>query len=175
MTCRRLWAGTTVQTVIADTTDDFDRPDANPKTIEFGPAETITFVAVHQSADLTDVDSGGSVIARWLCTLGDRVYQVKGFNGNTIQVSFTPATGGTFAVIKKVTVDNGKPILVSTSPEPGLIVKGGVDITFSADITDGGAGFDGKFKSDNTPHERTGLMTNLSTAGTLVAGTNDDD
>ena len=90
----------------ADTTDDFDNPDANPKTIDFTSGTPITFVAVHRSAGLMD-------------QITSDTYQVKGFNGNTIQVSFTPTTGGTFAVIKTVMVDNGRPILVSTSPEAG--------------------------------------------------------
>ena len=37
-------------------------------------------------------------------------------------------------------MDNVKPTLVTTSPDIPLVVKGGVNITFSADFTDGGAG-----------------------------------
>ena len=127
-----------------------DGPDANPKTIDYTTG-TITVVAVHQSSGLTDSDDA---------------YQVKAFNGNSIQVSFTPATGGTFATIKKVNVDNGRPILVSTSPEAGLIVKGNTDITFSADITDGGAGFDSAFSNLVDGNER-GIKNDLSPSGLL--------
>ena len=140
---------------IAGNADDFDNPDANPKTIDFAASTgTITFVAVHRSSGLTD-------------QISDNRYQVKAFNGHSIQVSFTPETGGTFATIKTVNVDNGRPILVSTSPEPGLIVKGNTSITFSADITDGGAGFDSKFTSDNEANNN-GLDFDLSNAGILT-------
>ena len=40
-----------------------------------------------------------------------------------------------------VLVDNVKPSLVTTSPAIPLVVRGGVNIVFSADITDGGAGY----------------------------------
>ena len=82
-------------------------------------------------------------------------------------MSYTPS-GGTFAVIKTVTVDNGKPSLVSNSPEPGLIVKGNTDITFSADITDSISGYDAKFTT-GTPER--GIKGDLSNADLLNDGT----
>lgn len=135
-----------------------DGPDANPKEVAFTAGTPMVVVAVHQSSGLTD---------------GDNLVQVKAFNGNSIQVSFTPDTGGTFATIRSVRVDNGRPILVSTSPEPGLIVKGNTNITFSADFTDGGAGFASTFESDDTgPQE---LEDALSPAGILTAAGADAD
>ena len=38
-------------------------------------------------------------------------------------------------------MDNVKPVLVTNSPAIPLVVKGGVNVTFSADITDGGSGY----------------------------------
>ena len=138
-----------------DPDDDIDGANANPKSIAF-TSGTITFVAVHRSSGLTDDGT---------------TYQVKAFNGNTIRVSFTPTGGGTFATIKTVMVDNGKPALVATSPDPGLIVKGNVDITFSADITDSGAGFDAKYGSA-TAEPPTGIAADLSPDGLLTAANN---
>ena len=67
-------------------------------------------------------------------------YQVKAFNGNRIQVTYTPS-GGQFATIKTVMVDNVKPQVVTSSPAIPLIITDSVDLTFSADITDGGSGY----------------------------------
>lgn len=138
-----------------------DGANANPKAMSFTANIPITFVAVHRSAGLTD-----TLLVR----------QVKAFNGNRIQVSYTPGTGSTFATIKTVLVDNGKPTLVSTSPEPGLIVKGGVDITFSAEITDNGSGFAGKFGNFAGPNDTppaSGLAASLYSQGLLTANSND--
>ena len=84
------------------------------------------------------------------------VYQVKAFNGNRIQVTYSPEAGNTFATIKTVKVDNVRPALITQSPAIPLIVRGNTDVTFSADFTDGGAGFDAKFDgglgADLGPH-----------------------
>ena len=103
--------------------DDFDGGDANPKVL-VGSGER-TIVAVHQSSGLTDANT---------------TYQVKAFNGNRIQITYTP-TGGQFATIKTVTVDNVKPAVVTSSPAIPLIITDSVDLTFSADVTDGGSGY----------------------------------
>ena len=123
---------------VNDGDNDNDGPDANPKAVTLGTAE---IVGVHQSSGLDDT---GAV-------------QVKAFNGNRIQITFTP-TGGQFSTIKTVIVDNVKPQLVTSSPDIPLIVTSGVDLTFSAEVTDGGSGYTG---------------TNTATAGIHLLG--DDD
>ena len=67
--------------------------------------------------------------------------QIRGFNGNRIQVEYKPVTSETFATYETITVDNVKPQLVTVSPSTPLIAKGAVDITFSADILDGVSGY----------------------------------
>ena len=67
-------------------------------------------------------------------------YLVRGFNGNTISITYE-STGGALPESTTILVDNVNPNLVTLSPTVPLIVKGNVDITFSADVTDGGAGF----------------------------------
>lgn len=145
----------------AGATTSVDGPDANPKTIPIDAAVVIE--AVHQSSGLVDercdidgqtgAGTNESAYDAGECTTG-AAYQVKAFNGNRIQVSHTPS-GGTFATIEIVRVDNGKPALVSNSPTPGLIVKGNTDITFSADITDSISGY-----------------TTINTGGANAAGIN---
>ena len=162
-------------------TTTVDGPDANPKTIHLPAGTNAIIEAVHKSSGLVDgrCDINGAPAAddndnndkaydTTECGTAEvstvHSYQVKAFNGNKIQVSYT-STDGTFAVIKNVTVDNGKPSLVSTSPAPGLIVKGNTDITFSADITDSTSGFAGKFTG------AAGLTNALSPDGLLNDGT----
>ena len=134
-----------------DANDEFDNPDANPKRIGFTDGQTLTIVAVHQSSGLADDRTGN-------------VYQVKAFNGNRIQITYSPEAGNTFSTIKTVKVDNVRPALITQSPAIPLIVRGNTDVTFSADFTDGGAGFDAKFDP--------GLKADLASRGVLVAGTN---
>ena len=106
--------------------DDIDGPDANPKTLVGNEA---VIVGVHESSGLTDTDA---------------IVEVKAFHGNRIQVTYTPpAAEGAFATIRTVTVDNVKPQLVADSPAVPLIVTSGVDLVFSADITDGTSGYNG--------------------------------
>ncbi|MCY4623513.1 MAG: hypothetical protein OXC99_00675 [Chloroflexi bacterium] len=158
----------TQKVAVADGTA-LDGPDANPKTIPI--AALVTIEAVHKSSGLVDArcdingESGDgttdSAYDEGECTTGN-AYQVKAFNGNRIQVSYTP-DDNTFGSVKTVRVDNGRPSLVSSSPAPGLIVKGNANITFSADITDSVSGFAAKFTGDN------GLGANLSDAGILTS------
>ena len=83
--------------------------DANPKTLV---SNTATIVAVHKSSGLDDT--------------GNHV-QVKGFHGNRIQITYTPAANtGEFATIRTVVVDNVKPQLVSNSPAVPLIITDNV-------------------------------------------------
>ena len=120
--------------------------DKNPKTIELASGQ-LTVVAVHKSSGLID-----NTIAT----------QVKAFNGNKIQISYTPQGTGEFATIKNVIVDNVKPALVTNSPTVPLITKGSVDLTFSADITDGGSGFSSGYSSPGA-----GLAGTLSDSGSI--------
>ena len=96
---------------------------------------TATIVGVHKTTGLTDTDS---------------VVQVKAFHGNRIQVTFTPqASDGAFATIRTVIVDNVKPLLVTNSPDAPLIVTDGVNLVFSADITDADSGYTTKVNAGN--------------------------
>ncbi len=160
----------------AGATTSTDGPDANPKTISVATAATI--VAVHKSSGLTDArcadvssPADGDVLDPGECEGSGQTYQVKAFNGNRIQISYTPGTGD-FASIKTVLVDNGRPTLVSTSPEPDLIVKGNTDVTFSADITDSGSGYTALNTGGSTP---TGINALTDTAGTLSTTNNVTD
>ena len=107
----------------AGDTDENRGPDANPKAVTSG---TATIMGVHKSSGLDDTNA----------------VMIKAFNGNRIQVTFTPE-GGQFATIKTVIVDNVKPALVTTAPDIPLITSDGVDLVFSADVTDGGSGYTG--------------------------------
>ena len=65
--------------------------------------------------------------------------EIRAFTGNRIEITHRPTSG--FAVTKTITIDNVDPVLVTNSPDIPLVVKGGVNITFSADITDTGSGY----------------------------------
>ena len=65
------------------------------------------------------------------------------------RLSTSRRTGNTFATFATIIVDNVKPAAGHQRSEPPLIVKGSVDITFSADITDGGSGYDAKVAHDS--------------------------
>ena len=159
-----------------------DGPDANPKKIYISAAVDVIIEAVHKSSGLidarcdigdpdSDTDGNDRVYEAAECgattATAATAYQVKAFNGNRIQVSYTP-TGGTFASIETVKVDNGRPSLVSNSPTPGLIVKGNTDITFSADITDSISGY----TSTNTTAAGS-IHTKDDGGAVLTTGTND--
>ena len=111
--------------------------DINPRTITLsgGQASTATLTVVQQFTDgdlPSDTPTGN---------------QIRGFNGNRIQIEYRPADSNTFATYATITVDNVKPALVINAPAIPLVVKGSTDITFSADITDGGAGYTGDEKA----------------------------
>ena len=130
----------------SDTTPGIDlgRPDANPKTIVL-PAGVATVTAVHQSSGLRDNRFCETTPADDLpdCVTEPRTegnqYQIKAFNGNRIQISHTPNQQLGRRV--QVVVDNVDPTIVVQSPATDLVTKGGVNVTFSADVTDTGAGF----------------------------------
>ena len=90
--------------------------------------------------------------------------EIKAFSGNVIQVTYTP--GGTLGVVKTLTVDNVKPTLVTMSPEIPLVVKGNTNITFSAELTDGGSGY----TATNT--RTAGINQLTGGVGVLAADTN---
>ena len=130
-----------------DDTNNIDGPDANPKTLE---ANTATIVGVHESSGLTDTDE---------------LVEVKAFHGNRIQVTYTPpAAEGAFATIRTVVVDNVKPQLVADSPSVPLIVTSGVDLVFSADVTDGTSGYNTDIESDAAVHLQEGTEGVLNDA-----------
>ncbi len=91
--------------------------------------------------------------------------EIRGFNGNRIRVRYSPTNAfGTTAIIL---VDNVNPTLVTLSPDIPLVVKGNTNVTFSAEITDGGAGYTGTNTSEGGIHALT------SSPGILVALAND--
>lgn len=154
-----------------DASNDIDGPDANPKTLE--ATTGVVLVGVKKSSGLVDAS--------------DTSVQVKAFHGNRIQVTFTPeATTGQFATIRTVVVDNVKPQIVTNSPNIPLIVSDGVNLTFSANITDADSGYTTKVGTttgatspdiedqDNgaapIPDRTTGVETNHGGIRLVVAG-----
>ena len=123
----------------------------NPRTVGIGTAITVV-------QEFTSLDANG---------LPDTDGEIRAFNGNRIQIMFEPDSG--FATTKIITVDNVQPILVTSSPAIPLVVKGGVDVTFSADLTDGGSGYTAKVGTSGT----TDIDDLTGTPGLLAAGTND--
>ncbi len=123
--------------------DNYDNPDANPKVIKLASGNTtLRVTVVRKSSDLMDGGVPDSGIATAITVDGVQVapIQIKGFNGNDIQITYAPG-GSQFAVIESVTVDNVKPQLITNSPAAPLIVQDKVALTFSADLTDGGSGY----------------------------------
>ncbi len=96
---------------------------SNPRDITVGDSITVVQEFTSPNADGTPTVAG----------------EIRAFNGNRIQLTYTPASG--FATTAIILVDNVKPTLVSNSPTIPLVTKKGVNITFSADITDGGSGY----------------------------------
>ena len=90
--------------------------------------------------------------------------EIRGFNGNRIEIEFTPGGGGGFATYKTVIVDNVKPTLITQSPTNPLIVKGSTAITFQANITDGGSGYT---STVGTSGDTGGIEDLTSTSGPL--------
>ena len=64
--------------------------------------------------------------------------EIPAYSGNVIQITYKPS--GTLGGVQSLTVDNVKPNLVTSSPAIPLVVKGGVAINFSIDITDNNSG-----------------------------------
>ena len=96
---------------------------SNPRSIQSG----VTLTMVQQ---FTDADG----------TPGpDNDNEIRAFTGNRIQLTHRPTSG--FAISRTITIDNVDPVLVTNSPTIPLVVKGGVNVVFSADITDGGSGY----------------------------------
>ena len=122
-----------------DEVDDMDGSDANPKTISVPSQGTVTVTAVHKSSGLSDGrdDRDGTDAAQ-----DTNDYQVKAFHGNRIRITYQPV--GELGTSKTLTVDNVPPSVVLNSPVNDLVVKKTVNVTFSADVTDNGAGFAAK-------------------------------
>ena len=117
-----------------------DGPDANPKEIMI-TGGTAAVTAVHKSSGLTDprfVDEDDDGDLDYVVG-GEGTYQVKAFHGNRISVSFSRT--GQLGFSDTLTVDNVGPNVLLIAPDVNLVTKKSVNITFSADITDGGAGF----------------------------------
>ena len=124
----------------------------NPRTVTEGSAITVVQRFTSPNADGTPSVDG----------------EIRAFNGNRVQITYTPDSG--FANTAIILVDNVKPTLVSTSPAIPLVTKRGVEIAFSADITDGGSGYTATVGTtgENDIDDRNG------TPGVLATGTNVD-
>ena len=122
---------------------------ANPRTIDSG--DTLTMVQ-----QFTDTDNDGLPDA-------GADGEIRAFTGNRIEITHRPESG--FAISKTITIDNVDPLLVQTSPDIPLVVKGGVNITFSADVTDGGSGY---------TDDADAIHALTDQPGALAAGTNDE-
>ena len=128
-----------------------DGPNANPKTIVLTDG-TAVITAIHQSSGLADgraareEDSTETNFGELeASTAADNLYQVKAFNGNSIRMTYRPAN--TLGSSRTITVDDVKPNVLVNSPASNLVTRSNVSLTFSADITDSGAGF--KAKADD--------------------------
>ena len=139
--------------IIVTNLDVAEVSGSNPRTI--ASDDEITMVQ-----QFTDANDDGAP---------DNPGEIRAYTGNRIQLMHRPTSG--FAITKIINIDNVDPLLVTNSPEIPLVVKGGVNITFSADITDGGSGYTGKVGAgnDNDIEDLNG------TAGTVPAdgGTTD--
>ena len=153
-------------------TDKIDGPDANPKAITITGA-TAEVTAVHKSSGLTDPrfeDTDDDGVLEYQSS-GEGTYQVKAFHGNRISVSFSRT--GQLGFSDTLTVDNVGPNVLLIAPDVNLVTKESVNITFSADITDGGAGFDSDKEdlADSNNHaiaeETNGNLTHMSVKGRI--------
>ena len=132
----------------------------NPKDITLSNnSVTITVVQQGRSTESAEDDPGG---------LTDT--QIRGFNGNRIQIEYEPTDSNTFATYATITVDNVQPQLVTNSPSIPLISKGSVDITFSADITDGGSGYDAKVETIAGKTDSPGILADTTNDETDLGG-----
>ena len=124
---------------------------SNPRNVSSG--DTLTMVQ-----QFTDADNDG---------VPDVATEIRAFTGNRIEFTHRPESG--FAITKTITIDNVNPLLVTNSPDIPLVVKGGVNINFSSDITDGGSGYTTSVGTTGT----TDIDDLTASPGALVAGTND--
>ena len=69
-------------------------------------------------------------------------FEIKAFNANRIQITYRAT--GSLGTSNTLIVDNVKPSLLVTTPANPLVTKGNTNVTFSADVTDPGAGFPSK-------------------------------
>lgn len=135
-----------------DTASSTRPEDRNPKSVYLsGENTTFQVLVVRKSTGLMDstvtrgadpnnADNMIATIMQVASTDADPDIEVKGFHGNRIRVSYSSGTGS-IGTDEIVTVDDVKPTLVTNAPSTPLIVKGNVDITFSADMTDSLAGY----------------------------------
>ena len=127
---------------VATVDDDVNENNDNPKSVTLDGQGMATITVVQSGS--ADGDLAES--------------EIRGFNGNRIRIKYEPTDGSTFATFGTFTVDNVSPTLVPIAPSAPLVTKSNVDITFSADFTDTGSGFDSDAKK---------IM--YSAAGTLAA------
>ena len=124
----------------------------NPRDVIAGNPITVVQAFTSPNADGTPSVSG----------------EIRAFNGNRIQITYTPTSG--FAKTATILVDNVKPTLVTTSPDIPLVTKKGVNITFSAELTDGGSGYTTTVGTSGTSD----IDDLNSTPGALASDTNVD-
>jgi len=126
-----------------------------------GDAYFVDVAAIHadnrllvDKRDITGItDAGVVTIAATAAAaaVGDRLFvpgvavETKAFSGNTLTATYKPV--GTLGISKSITIDNVKPSLVMNGPAVDLITKSAKTVTFSADVTDTGAGYPSKSSS----------------------------
>ena len=133
----------------------------NPRTVPYSGPLTIRVVQ-----EFTDTIGG---VGDEGDGIPDNANEIRGFNGNRIQVEYKPTNSQTFATYATIIVDNVKPSLITNSPTTPLISKGSTVITFSADITDGGSGY------TTTNTSTAGIHTLTDDAGILAAANGTTD
>ena len=137
-------AGSTITVAETVAGEGAPTPIANGDTINFLVMDvgTIPEAAVIDDQDTT-IDETDTCAER-VASANDAIstYQgcIKGFNGNTISVSYA-VPGGSLAQSVQVQVDTVKPSLIPLSPAPGTVVKGRTNVAFSAEFTDSGSAY----------------------------------
>ena len=138
----------------------------NPRTITISGNPT-ELTVVQEFEDLLDAQSNATPDG-----LPDIATEIRGFNGNRIQIEYKAIDQNTFATFATVIVDNVQPSLITNSPSIPLIAKGNVDITFSADITDSGSGYSASVSGTGATEidARTGTAGILPEENSTMAG-----
>lgn len=133
--------------------------DDHEYTIDPTGSETLTVRNPRFAASTAKEFTSSTTLAFVPRTSDLRENEISAFSGDRIQITSDSTTlGASFTV---VLVDNAAPSLVTLSPVSPLVVKGGVNVTFSAEFTDSEAGFTGSKGTDAGIEDLTGTVGNL--------------